>query len=268
MGYSHLDPSAPRRVPWNSGKNVGPKRPLTQKQIWAIRFHLDRETRLVRVGNQLSVEANLAREFGVTPNAFDRPECQKALRIVDDHRKAEFFAILDYARLYPRQFSFDGGNWSVSDPADPDTASLIMKWRGAAPNSIARAVEGGLKSLPAQCEAQLPNSIVTAVNPPMTARAVDPLAIRAAEEGAATPPSKTVTEPVGRNHTQTAPCPAPTTMTTREATKVTHPPTNPQPPTPAPPAQDEPGHHSKPTRPVAHAAIEHMRQLASGFGLS
>lgn len=25
------------------GKNVGTKRPLTQKQIWAIRFHLDRE---------------------------------------------------------------------------------------------------------------------------------------------------------------------------------------------------------------------------------
>lgn len=46
MGYSHLDSSAPRRVPWNSGKNVGPKRPLTQKQIWAIRFHLDREKRL------------------------------------------------------------------------------------------------------------------------------------------------------------------------------------------------------------------------------
>lgn len=46
MGYSHLDPSAQRRVPWNSGKNVGTKRPLTQKQIWAIRFHLDHEKRL------------------------------------------------------------------------------------------------------------------------------------------------------------------------------------------------------------------------------
>ena len=29
----------------NSGNNVGVKRPLTQTQIWAIRFHLDREGR-------------------------------------------------------------------------------------------------------------------------------------------------------------------------------------------------------------------------------
>ncbi len=28
------------------GKTIGAKRPLTQKQIWAIRFHLDREGRL------------------------------------------------------------------------------------------------------------------------------------------------------------------------------------------------------------------------------
>ena len=31
---------------WNAGKAVGTKRPLTQKQIWAIRFFLDREGRL------------------------------------------------------------------------------------------------------------------------------------------------------------------------------------------------------------------------------
>jgi hypothetical protein len=34
------------RAAWNAGKNVGTKRPLTQKQIWAIRFHLDREGQL------------------------------------------------------------------------------------------------------------------------------------------------------------------------------------------------------------------------------
>jgi four helix bundle protein len=34
------------RAPWNAGKTVGTKRPLTQKQIWAIRFFLDREGRL------------------------------------------------------------------------------------------------------------------------------------------------------------------------------------------------------------------------------
>lgn len=46
MGYSQYDPSMQGRAPWNAGKTVGTKRPLTQKQIWAIRFFLDREGRL------------------------------------------------------------------------------------------------------------------------------------------------------------------------------------------------------------------------------
>ena len=46
MGYSQFDRAARHRPGWNAGKNVGTKRPLTQKQIWAIRFHLDREGRL------------------------------------------------------------------------------------------------------------------------------------------------------------------------------------------------------------------------------
>jgi integrase len=46
MGYSRFDPAMQRRAAWNAGKNVGTERPLTQKQIWAIRFHLDREGRL------------------------------------------------------------------------------------------------------------------------------------------------------------------------------------------------------------------------------
>ena len=46
MTYSHLDPAMQNRVSWNAGKTVGTKRPLTQKQIWAIRFFLDREERL------------------------------------------------------------------------------------------------------------------------------------------------------------------------------------------------------------------------------
>ena len=45
MTYSHLDPAMQNRVAWNAGKMVGTKRPLTQKQIWAIRFYLDREER-------------------------------------------------------------------------------------------------------------------------------------------------------------------------------------------------------------------------------
>lgn len=46
MGYSQYDPAMQGRPAWNAGRNVGTKRPLTQKQIWAIRFFLDREERL------------------------------------------------------------------------------------------------------------------------------------------------------------------------------------------------------------------------------
>jgi integrase len=46
MGHSHYDPAAQRRPAWNAGKTVGTKRPLTQKQVWAVRFFLDREGRL------------------------------------------------------------------------------------------------------------------------------------------------------------------------------------------------------------------------------
>lgn len=46
MGYSRYDPPLQTRTAWNAGKTVGTKRPLTQKQIWAIRFFLDREGRL------------------------------------------------------------------------------------------------------------------------------------------------------------------------------------------------------------------------------
>ena len=45
MGYSRFDAAVQARAAWNAGKNMGTKRPLTQKQIWAIRFHLDREGR-------------------------------------------------------------------------------------------------------------------------------------------------------------------------------------------------------------------------------
>ena len=46
MGISQFDPGALRRRPWNVGKNVEVKRPFTQKQVWAIRFYLDREQRI------------------------------------------------------------------------------------------------------------------------------------------------------------------------------------------------------------------------------
>lgn len=46
MTYSHFDPAAQNRVPWNFGAKIGPNRPFNQKQIWAIRFFLDREERI------------------------------------------------------------------------------------------------------------------------------------------------------------------------------------------------------------------------------
>lgn len=46
MGYSRYDPAMQGRPAWNAGKMVGVKRPLTQKQIWAVRFFLEREGRL------------------------------------------------------------------------------------------------------------------------------------------------------------------------------------------------------------------------------
>jgi site-specific recombinase XerC len=46
MGHSHYDHAAHNRSAWNSGKKVGTKRPLKPRQIWAVRFFLDREQRL------------------------------------------------------------------------------------------------------------------------------------------------------------------------------------------------------------------------------
>lgn len=46
MGLSQYDPAIQERRAWNAGKRVGAKRPLKQRQIWAIRFFLDRERRL------------------------------------------------------------------------------------------------------------------------------------------------------------------------------------------------------------------------------
>ena len=46
MGHSDLDPAVHDRRPWNAGVNVGPKRPLKLRDIWAIRFYLDEHKRL------------------------------------------------------------------------------------------------------------------------------------------------------------------------------------------------------------------------------
>jgi site-specific recombinase XerC len=46
MGHSQYDPAGDGRSAWNAGKKVGTKRPLKPRQVWAIRFFLDREQRL------------------------------------------------------------------------------------------------------------------------------------------------------------------------------------------------------------------------------
>ena len=64
MTYSHFDPAMQNRVVWNAGRTVGTKRPLTQKQIWAIRFFLDREERLREVRAEMTALAGKARSLG------------------------------------------------------------------------------------------------------------------------------------------------------------------------------------------------------------
>jgi hypothetical protein len=46
MGQAKYDPGYDDRRPWNAGKFVGAKRPLTPKQVWKVRFHLERDRRL------------------------------------------------------------------------------------------------------------------------------------------------------------------------------------------------------------------------------
>ena len=46
MGHSEYDPAAQNRKAWNAGRQVGAKRPLKPRQVWQIRFFLDREGRL------------------------------------------------------------------------------------------------------------------------------------------------------------------------------------------------------------------------------
>lgn len=46
MGISQYDPAAAGRPAWNAGRQVGAKRALKVRQIWSIRFFLDREGRM------------------------------------------------------------------------------------------------------------------------------------------------------------------------------------------------------------------------------
>lgn len=46
MGIAQYDPAAAERSAWNAGRQVGAKRALKIRQIWSIRFFLDRGGRM------------------------------------------------------------------------------------------------------------------------------------------------------------------------------------------------------------------------------
>ena len=52
--------AAPKRVPWNKGKLIGPRPPLRQKHVWAIRTRLqiDRQVRDLALFN-LAIDSKL-----------------------------------------------------------------------------------------------------------------------------------------------------------------------------------------------------------------
>lgn len=46
MGHTTYEPAMSERRPWNAGKMIGAKRALKPRQVWQIRFWLDRERRV------------------------------------------------------------------------------------------------------------------------------------------------------------------------------------------------------------------------------
>jgi hypothetical protein len=46
MAHSEYDSGVKERRPWNASRMQGAKRALKPRQVWAIRFWLDREYRL------------------------------------------------------------------------------------------------------------------------------------------------------------------------------------------------------------------------------
>ncbi len=77
MGHSDLDPAVHERRPWNAGQNVGPKRPLMPRDVWAIRFYLDehkrmRDRALFDIVNRRSIGTPYRRAKGTPLRCVDR----------------------------------------------------------------------------------------------------------------------------------------------------------------------------------------------------
>lgn len=49
MGTAQYDPTALGRPAWNAGRQVGVKKPLKQRQIWAVRFTVQYEGEATKV---------------------------------------------------------------------------------------------------------------------------------------------------------------------------------------------------------------------------
>lgn len=64
MGISQYVPGALGRPAWSGGKQVGVKKPLKQRQIWAVRFFLDREGRMRDIINDTSARPVAANSSG------------------------------------------------------------------------------------------------------------------------------------------------------------------------------------------------------------
>lgn len=51
MGQTRQEPGYENRRPWNVGRFVGAKRPLTTKQLWKVRFHPERDQRMRHIAS-------------------------------------------------------------------------------------------------------------------------------------------------------------------------------------------------------------------------
>ena len=75
---ANLITAAPKRAPWNKGKLIGPRPPLRQKHVWAIRtwLHIEQQTRDLALFN-LAIDSKLrgcdvvaVRVDDVAPNGY------------------------------------------------------------------------------------------------------------------------------------------------------------------------------------------------------
>lgn len=111
MGHSQYDGASRERAAWNAGKRVGTKRPLTQKQIWAVRFFLDRGCIRDRALFDLAIDSKLrgcdlvkiSRTGNQNPGDRYSAEDRSSRPIRDhDRRESQPFGLARTARRFGR----------------------------------------------------------------------------------------------------------------------------------------------------------------------